>query len=63
MFEVREPNHTRTAMTRSLGVSRLKLLETKHTLAASARVSSGGTPHAAKAGDDDVECAHDSADR
>ena len=57
MFEIREPDHARAAVTRSLIVRRLELLDAEHALAARRRVRRGGAAHAAKPDDNHIECA------
>ena len=58
MLEVREPDHARAAVARSLIVRGLKLLEAEHALAARRGVRRRGAAHAAKPDDDHIEASH-----
>ena len=58
MFEVCEPNHTRSPVARSLRVTRLELFEAKYALASRCNVRGGGATHAAQANDDDIVPRH-----
>lgn len=55
MFEISEPDHPRSAVTRSLGVTRLELFKAEHPFAARGNMRGSGAAHAAEADDDDVE--------
>ncbi len=52
MLEIREPDHARSAVTRSLIVRRLELFEAEDALAARRGMRRGGAAHAAKPDDD-----------
>ena len=55
VLEVREPDHARAAVTRSLIVGRLELLDAENALAARGGMRGCGAAHAAKADDDQIE--------
>ena len=55
VLEIREPDHTRAAVARSLIVCGLILLEAEDPLAPRCRMRRGRAPHAAEADDNHIE--------